>query len=83
MRTRTDVCFFVFLNKHDPCGFSQGEAYKKKKKRRSLSEKEREGLSTTTIPSPEQKQTRGVITEEGGGWRGVAVALGEAEVPFT
>lgn len=45
-------------------------------KKRCLSEREREGLLTTTIPSPEQKETRGVIAEEVGGV--VAGALGEA-----
>lgn len=37
-----------------------------KKKKRCLSEREREGLFTTTIPSPGQKETRGVIAEEVG-----------------
>lgn len=42
---------------------------------------EREGLLAATIPSPEQKETRGVIAEEAG--EVVAGALCEAEVPFT
>ena len=49
-----------------------------KKKERCLSESEREGLSTTMIPLPEQKETRGVITGRLGEGRG-----GGAEVPFT
>lgn len=40
------------------------------KQKRCLSEGEREGLSTTTIPSLAQKETRGVIGEEAGGVRG-------------
>lgn len=70
--------FFVFLNKHDPCGFSQGEASKKEMPRVS---KKGKGSSRRYLCLHKRSYRRG-------GWRGCGRvygggALGEAEVPFT
>lgn len=61
------LVFFVFLNKHDPCGFSQGKALQKRKKETPEWERKGRALNNYDTLARTKRDKR---SYRRGGWRG-------------